>query len=37
MAIRINYMDNGIGIEINASGIVRGEEIKERRVWGGSG
>lgn len=29
MAIRINYIDNGIGIEINASGIVSGEEIIE--------
>jgi hypothetical protein len=27
MAIRINYLDNGIGIEIIASGIVTGEEI----------
>ncbi len=27
MAIQINYLDNGIGIEIIASGIVTGEEI----------
>ena len=27
MAVRINYLDNGIGIEIIASGIVTGEEI----------
>jgi hypothetical protein len=27
MAIQINYLDNGIGIEILASGIVTGEEI----------
>ena len=27
MTIQINYPDNGIGIEIIASGIVTGEEI----------
>ena len=27
MAVRINYLHNGIGIEIIASGIVTGEEI----------
>jgi hypothetical protein len=27
MAIQINYLDNGIGIEIIASGIVTGDEI----------
>ena len=27
MAVQINYLDNGIGIEIIASGIVTGEEI----------
>ena len=27
MTIQINYLDNGIGIEIIASGIVTGEEI----------
>ena len=27
MAVQINYLDNGIGIEILASGIVTGEEI----------
>ena len=29
MSIQINYLDNGIGIEIIASGIVTGEEIIE--------
>ncbi|UCD66400.1 MAG: hypothetical protein JSW69_01890 [Deltaproteobacteria bacterium] len=29
MAIQINYLDNGIGIEIIATGIVTGEEIIE--------
>jgi hypothetical protein len=29
MTIQINYLDNGIGIEIIASGIVTGEEIIE--------
>jgi len=29
MAIQINYLDNGIGIEIIASGIVTGEEVIE--------
>ena len=27
MAIQINYLDNGLGIEIIASGVVTGEEI----------
>ena len=29
MTVQINYLDNGIGIEIIASGIVTGEEIIE--------
>ena len=31
MTIRINYLDNGIGIEIIAAGLVTGEEIIRAR------
>jgi hypothetical protein len=36
MTIQVNYLENGIGIEIIASGIVTGEEIIDAhkgRVW----